>query len=383
VAKASTLATGVHLLVHVTVTTFLGASSTSEPLHIYIHPSPIPSVSISPSTNTLQRQDFLELVALTAFASCTVDFESITFSWSVKSKAPLSDTVLRLIQTARQSVLLLQPYSLIGGFDYEFSVLIKKGSLHNSADVIVTVLPGKLIAVIDGGSRTVSIRKLISLDGSQSVDFDANRGMAEHLNFCWTCRVVRRTDSVPCQYTSGLPFHLPCNKIIQFSLQNIATSSVERFMFSLILQSSSGRSASDSVILSLSPDHQESLVVYIRSSCVANICKMSDSIILATNASLSFSYKWTLEHSPKLISSLNFDSSNSIVRFQPMQLPPGNYEFKCVVTDSKQSSGKSSIKFQVVPSPRGGSCRYSLPQSPASAIIVSCSGWNTLFPPLR
>ena len=133
-------------------------------MHIYIHPSPVPSVSISPSTNTLQRQDFLELVALTAFASCTVDFESITFSWSVKSKAPLSDTALCLIQTTWQSVLLLQPHFFIGGdsgFDYEFCVFIKKGSLQNSADVIVAVLPGKLIAVIDGGSRTVSIRKLI------------------------------------------------------------------------------------------------------------------------------------------------------------------------------------------------------------------------------
>jgi hypothetical protein len=382
-AKASTLATEVQLFVRVTITTFLGASSISQPLHIYIRPSPLPSVSISPSTKTLQRQDFLELTALTVFASCTVDFESIVFSWSVKSKAPLSDTVLRLIQTMSQSVLLLQPYDLIGGYDYEFSVSIKKGSLQNSADVSVRVLPGKLTAVIDGGSRTVSIRNLISLDGSQSVDFDANLGIGERLDFCWTCRKVQGIDLVPCQLTNGTPFHLSCSKIIQFSLQNIATSSVDRFMFSLILQSSSGRSASDSVILSLSSDHQESLDVYVRSSCVANICKISDSITLATNASLSFSYKWTLEHSPKLIGRLDFDSSNSFVSFQPMQLPPGNYEFRCVITDSQQSSGQSSIKFQVVPSPHGGSCSYTLPESPSTTTLVSCSGWNTLFPPLR
>jgi len=133
--------------------------------------------------------------------------------------------------------------------------------------------------------------------------------------------------------------------------------------------------------LSSHPD-VASLDVYIRSSCDADICKDSETIVLTANVSLSFTYKLTLVHSPKLESSLNFDSSNSLVRFQPMDLPPGNYEFTCVITDSKLASGQSSIKFQVAASPKGGSCQCSIPSAPSTTSLVTCSGWNTLFPPL-
>jgi hypothetical protein len=385
VASASTLPAGVSLSFIVTGSTFLGASSSSDPIHVYIHSSPLPRVSISPSAKKLLRQDFLELTAISAFASCTVDFERVTFAWTIQTKAPISNGVLRLIQSATQSVLLLQPYSLISGYDYVFTVSIKKDSLENSASVTVTVIPGQLMAVVDGGSRNVSANDLVVLDGSRSVDFDANRESRESLSYCWTCDRIRGTDLEPCKYTNG-PFfgtslQLPCTQVIQFGLQNITSTYTDQFKFSLILRSSDGRVASDSVILSLSPEAP--LDVYIRTICIAKICKDSESIVLTTNVSLSFSYKWTLVYSPKLESTLNFDSSNSLLRFQPMALPPGNYEFRCVITDFKKSSGQSSIKFQVSASPKGGSCQCSLPLAPSTTTLVSCSGWNTLFPPLR
>jgi hypothetical protein len=387
VASASTLPTGVSLAFLVTVTTFLGASASSEPLYIYIHSSPLPSISISPSAIKLLRQDFLELTAISAFASCTVQFERVTFAWSVQTKAPISDTVNRVIQSATQSVLLLQPHSLIGGYEYHFRVSIKTDAMKNSAGVRVTVLPGKLVALVDGGSRTVSTRDLVVLDGSRSFDFDANRGVGQNLHYCWTCQRSFGNDFEPCKYTQGPLFgtllQLPCLQVIRVSLQNITTSFADRFKFSLILRSIDGRIDSDYVTLSLSSYPDTSLDVYIRSSCDADICKDSESIVLTANASVSFTYKWTLVHSPKLESPLKFDSSNSLVRFQPMDLPPGNYEFICFITDSKLATGQTSIKFQVAASPKGGSCQCSIPSAPSTTSLVTCSGWNTLFPPLR
>ncbi len=245
----------------------------------------------------------------------------------------------------------------------------------------------QLVAVIDGGSRTVTDRDLVVLDGSRSIDFDASPGSRELLLYCWTCHRVRGNDLEPCTFTKGPLFgtllQLPCKQVIQLGLQNITRFSTDRFKFSLILRSSDGRVVSDSIVLSLASDPGASLDVYIRSSCIAKICKDTDTIILTTNVSSSFVYKWTLLYSPKLASTLNFDSSNSLVRFQPMALPPGNYEFSCVITDSKMFSGLSSIKFQVAASPKGGSCQSILPLAPSTTSFVSCSGWNTLFPPLR
>lgn len=387
VADASTLPVGVPLTLTVAVSTFLGASSSSQPLRIYVDPSSVPSVSISPSAKKLLRQDFLELSAICTFASCTVDFERITFAWSIQTKAPLSDTTIRLIASAAQSVLLLQPYSLISGFDYEFSVAIKKGSLVNSAGVAVTVLPGQLTAFIDGGSRTVSLRDSFVLDGSRSTDSDAIGGLSTGLRYCWTCHRLRGNDAQPCRFFNGplfgTPVVLPCLSVIKFSMQNITEIQTDLFVFTLTLQSSDGRIDSDSIALSLSSDSRAPLDVYVRSSCVANVCKDSDSIVLSTNVSLSFSYSWNLVQSPKLVSSLSFDPSSSVLRFQPMALPPGNYEFRCAITDAKELSGQSSIKFQVAAAPKGGRCLCSFPIAPSTSSLVSCSGWNTLFPPLR
>jgi hypothetical protein len=387
VTGASVLPTGVSLTVVVTVSTFLGASTSSEPMLIFIHPSPLPSVLISPSAKKLQRQDFLELSAVCNFASCTTEFERITFAWSVQTKAPLSDAVVRLIQSAKQSVLLLQPYSLISGYDYDFSVSIRTKSLENSAGVTITVLPGELVAVIDGGSRTLSNRDLILLDGSRSKDSDADRGSVESLLYCWTCQLVRESELDACVFTSGpllgKLFIPPCVPVVTVSLHNITSTSTDKFVFNLLLRSKDGRISSDSVILSLSANPGALLDVYVRSSCLGDICKDSDVIILSANVSSSFSYKWAVLNSPKLAGSLNFDDSNNILRFQPMVLPPGDYEFSCIITDSRQISGHSSIKIQVISSPKGGRCQYSLPSAPSTTSIVSCSGWNTLFPPLR
>jgi hypothetical protein len=386
-ADASKLPVGVPLTVTVAVSTFLGASSSSPPLRVYVDPSPLPSVSISPSAKKLLRRDFLELSAISTFASCTVDFERMTFAWSIRTKAQLSDDTIRLIASAAQSVLLLQPYSLISGFDYEFIVAIKKGSLVNSAGVTVTVLPGQLNAVIDGGSRTVAVRDSFVLDGSRSTDSDAIGGFGAGLLYCWSCQRVRGNDAEPCRFLDGplfgTPVILPCLSVIKFSLQNITETQTDLFVFILTLQSSDGRIGSDSVTLSLSSDSRASLDVYVRSSCVANVCKDSDPIVLTTNISLSFFYSWTLVLSPKLGSSLSFDPSSSLLRFQPVALPPGKYEFRCVITDAKASSGQSSIKFQVAAAPKGGSCKCTDPAAPSTSSTVSCSGWNTLFPPLR
>jgi hypothetical protein len=387
VTSASLLPTKVPLKVLVTVSTFLGALSSSEPLLIYVHPSPLPSVSISPSAKKLQRQDFLELSAICAFSSCTAEYERMTFAWSVETRAPLSESVVRLIQTAKQSVLLLQPYSLISGYDYDFSVSIRQNSMENSAVVTITVLQGQLVALIDGGSRTLSNRDLLVLDGSRSIDSDANRGSSERLQYCWTCQWKRGNDLESCKYTVGALFGtffpLPCIPIVNVALQNITSTLTEKFVFSLIVRSFDGRVSSDSVTLSLPADTGPSLDVYVRSSCVADVCRDSDSIVLSANLSLSFTYKWTLVHSPKLATTLSFDGSNNLLRFQPLALPPGNYEFSCVITDAKQISGQSAIKFRVVSSPKGGRCQNSVPVAPSTASIVSCAGWSTLFPPIR
>jgi hypothetical protein len=390
-AQASTLPRGIPLIVRVAVSTFLGAVAMSDPLYVFVHAAPLPSVFISASSKQILRKDFLELSAICSFASCSIDYEQISFAWSVETKAPISESVLEMIQNTTQSVLLLQPYALISGYTYKFSVSIKNEQRVNAADVVVTVVPGKLIPIIDGGSRTVSAHRPLVLDGSRSFDSDAQLSAVDDLKYCWTCQQVFGSILEPCTYSRGPHFGnsllLPCLPVIKIGFQNITRTFSDRFIFKLILQSNDGRIASDFIFISASSNFDALLDVYLRINCDSNVCKESETIVLATNFSSSFSYRWTILDSPKFSASVNYDASNSVVRFRPMDLPPGNYEIGCVVFDglfgSNSVSGQSSIKFQVVASPKGGRCDYSHSVANSPTFLVSCSRWSSFFAPLR
>ena len=197
--------------ISVTLTNFLGSSSTGS-FDVSVIDLAVPIVTIAgPQLMTMYRKDYLKLISNAYLVDCTNSSskDSLLYDWSISS----DDVKLSLRNQANsESSFILNPWSLTVGELYTVMLTVTSSSGLTSASTTVQVYikQNDIVAVIGGGSQQ-SIKigsSTLSLDASNSFDRDVASFEQAALSYRWSCVTTAPILSNFCQ---GLLWLTPQN----------------------------------------------------------------------------------------------------------------------------------------------------------------------------
>lgn len=195
--------------IQATLCNFLGACGTTVNSVVALpSTAQLPSVSIlGQSQRSVYRnaQLVLNSDSFTQACSGVVSYANLDTDWKLHLLTSTGRT-LTAIQSTSQSPLVfkLAPFTLTAGAQYELVLTVKSllSDLSSSTKVSISVLPGKLVAVIKGNSNVYSkVADKITIDASSSYNEDVSGlfGTNAGLSFRWSCVQVLPTFSPTCQ----------------------------------------------------------------------------------------------------------------------------------------------------------------------------------------
>jgi hypothetical protein len=192
VLPAALFSKGAQYNFQVTLCNFLGQCGTGSKQVLVLNDT-VPSVSLpGPSLRTVSRKDGLSLASAAILSTCDGKRTSagLVYKWSIATN---NVQLLTATSTSKDaSRYLLAPYALTAGVFYQVTLAVNAaGSAQSSsASVQVYVQPGRVLAVVKGGSaHSVRASNKLTLDASGSADDDQNgvAGTAAGLQFAWSC----------------------------------------------------------------------------------------------------------------------------------------------------------------------------------------------------
>jgi hypothetical protein len=178
--------------VSLSVTNFLGVSSTASGIINAINNPNIPQVNILGGNSfSVFAYQSLTIYSSVSFASCT-DTSNTKLNYVWKVFRDQKEESLQL--TGKDpSILSLKPYQLIAGVQYVLNLnasSVINGRIVGSAIAVAAVIVGngQIHAFVKGGgTRQLPVDQNMTLDGSTSYDEDASTNTA--LLFDWSCSI--------------------------------------------------------------------------------------------------------------------------------------------------------------------------------------------------
>jgi hypothetical protein len=206
---ADLISVGTYWTVQVTLTNFLGKSSTASTSVTRVENQGIPIVTVnSPEIRRMTRQEELNLKAEASYKVCdgAIFTSGLTFSWKlylstdlltpldVSSISP-DTTVLKVSQNT------LTTSTRSTNIEYRAVVTVTRTETGFTAQktVKIIVVPGKLVMKLPAGlDRTVPPSSSLLVDASASYDEDQGdatgvytTGLSAGLSYSWSCAAVR------------------------------------------------------------------------------------------------------------------------------------------------------------------------------------------------
>ncbi|KAJ8612814.1 hypothetical protein CTAYLR_002026 [Chrysophaeum taylorii] len=183
---------GMTIFSMVVVSNFFGAESTVTNA-VRILPGAAPDIKIvggSDLSTLASRKVQLRATAQATACDGVAKNVVLVYSWTVLVKYSATDAYVEGPSSTRSDprVYELDPYTLSAGDELSLTVTVKEevsGGLNNSAVGRLVVRPSDLVAIIEGGDRTIDSISELTVDASSSYDPDG--GDASNFGFEWTC----------------------------------------------------------------------------------------------------------------------------------------------------------------------------------------------------
>ena len=170
-----------------TLTNFLGSSTSSSTAAVSTSHKDVPIVTLASSSVSVTKSDTISLYASASLSACSSSSSGLTYKWSNSYGLTSTSVDSRAFKVSASS--------LTAGLTYNFTVNVSDASAAtwNTATATVTVSSSSVVASISGGSRTVSTSTSVTLDASGSYDPDyssSSRRLSTstgNLGFTWSC----------------------------------------------------------------------------------------------------------------------------------------------------------------------------------------------------
>jgi len=183
---------GVTYIFNVTLTNFLGQTSTGTQIVIISEDTSIPIAKIvGLNSRSIKSMDQLELSSFAYTTTCSNSGESIqtTFNLSYSWQVFLNNNMQpNIISESRDiSKFKLSPFKLVSSNIYEIRLTVTNKAQKNvTTNTFITVLKGNIIASIKGPStQSVISGDSIVIDASSSIDLDIDSNTG--LLYSWSC----------------------------------------------------------------------------------------------------------------------------------------------------------------------------------------------------
>ena len=368
---------------YLTLTNFLGSSATSSGAAVMVSGTPIPSVSITPSSYSMYSSQSLALYAKASLPSCASG-ASYSYTWREATGKYTSTAV-------DPRYFRLAAYTLSPG-TYYFRVNVTTSSnASNSQLATVTVERSALYVTIAGGDKVIASTRSLILDASSSYDPDASSLGSAGLNYTWSCLLDGSNYGSSCGLSS------PISSIAK---PTIGTLSASTYVFTVKGSAWKGsRTATSSVtvtVLSSNPPYVTTTLSVTNSSKVNPQAKLYIAgSIVDSRSSGSFNYSWTLQTgtlasggslsssaSTTTSGTVTVTSSSGITAPVSLVLPAGSLLSKTSYTIrlsgvSTEGTGYSEQSFTTDVAPSSGSLSVSPTSGDAltTTFTMTASSW--------
>lgn len=262
--------------VSMTLTNFLGKSSTTSKSFFYSTKTASVSLSIlSPNYVSVLSFNRYSVLSTASLVSCGSAIPSkLNFTWQI-FESGIQQT--RLVSTSLSPrIYSLSAYTLTPRLLYLLQLTVTAtspfvSSENSSATALsyIRVIPGQVVARINGGTSALSISSDQSLDASRSYDQDSSSSISS-LSFLWSCSINSLTsfgascNSVFKATSAASSLTLTSSSITVYVNQLNASTS---YTVSVVASSTDGRSGTANVVMSkLTTDGSSSSVSSVKSA---------------------------------------------------------------------------------------------------------------------
>lgn len=209
---------GNELAIHLNLTNFLGHTGTGD-FTLSLVSDQIPSLLIVGNRQRRMKRSEELVVAAQGFATdCDERLDrdrQVTFEWELYDE---SSSVPHSSVANNPAVFKLHPFTLSTGSTYSLRVTVRDPlipTLNNTAIVMISIVPGSVIAAIEGGDqRSSSVAKPLTLSATNSRDEDIPSGdnKDSDLTFLWTCETrIAEPCNISTEVFDAVELFIPAN----------------------------------------------------------------------------------------------------------------------------------------------------------------------------
>ena len=280
------------LFIDVSLTNFLNATYESEAFPVEIRTDTPPKVELVGGVyQTVTRWPALSVKANAIATGCDgrpAAGRGVSYEWRLYndvSEGGLIDTGLR--STSKNPAFFkLEGYSLNASANFVLAVTATDLviGINAATTLLLTVEPSGVVALIKGGSRSVSILQAVVLSaaGSYDQDVEFKSGASAGLSFAWSCAPASACGAI----------EMAPRETVEF---NGTQPGAGAFDFDVVVSSGDGRSSAASVAYELINDDPPA--VFIDASALGPRVSSSARVVLYGAASPS---SWGRDISPEL-----------------------------------------------------------------------------------
>eukprot|EP00936_MAST-01D_sp_MAST-1D-sp1_P002478 g2478.t1 len=366
------------------VTDFVGRESTPGVASVVRSSLSLPQIAIDgPSAVNVDARDEVTIGAFAEFSACA-EAQQLQFSWTQIRAA--GDLAVQF--ESRGRLLRIVAGALSPAQTYHFEVTgfpTNNPQNRGTARVTITTVLPPLVAIIDGGDRTVPSALPVTLDGSRSADpsgYVPNTG----LKFAWTCSRVG--SSLPCRTKNNTMLTLSRGAYSAAAVATLFPNTLPggQYTFGLTV-STQARSASTALTITvverIIPVVSLTKLLPARESETVNAGEMI--VVRAVSSDPTVTWEWTIDPPVDISSPAIAPLGTSMDMFvlNPGVLSSGSRSVLTVTaTKSADEKGSAQQQLYVNLPPTSGQCSIATMDGSAAAgtsmeteFTVSCNGW--------